>query len=117
MWNRKELKEKGKAAFRANRITCIFAAFLLTLSVSGTTGFGSPLEVKYSTDGPSLTFFGVQRGEIQELIDDYSGEEDDLAYDYDGLSEDERFIDDSDELVYDEDYDESDDSAHDEEWS
>ena len=59
MWNRKELKEKGKAAFRANRITCIFAAFLLTLSVSGTTGFGSPLEVKYSTDGPSLTFFGV----------------------------------------------------------
>lgn len=113
MWNRKELKEKGKAAFRANRITCIFAAFLLTLSVSGTTGFGSPLEVKYSTDGPSLTFFGVQRGEIQELIDDYSGEEDDLAYDYDGLSEDERFIDDSDELVYDEDYDEPDASIGD----
>ena len=113
MWNRKELKEKGKAAFRANRITCIFAAFLLTLAVSGTTGFGSPLEIKYSTDGPSLTFFGVQRGEIQELIDDYSGEEDDLVYDYDGLSEDEDYIDDSDEFVYDEDYDEPDASIGD----
>ena len=34
MWDRTVLKEKGKAAYRANRITCIFAAFLLTL-VSG----------------------------------------------------------------------------------
>ncbi len=89
MWNRKELKEKGKAAFRANRITCIFAAFLLTLAVSGTNGFGSPLEVKYSNDGPSLTFFGVQRGELQELFDD------------------------SDEFVYDDYYDESDVSVGD----
>ncbi len=89
MWNRKELKEKGKVAFRANRITCIFAAFLLTLAVSGTNGFGSPLEVKYSNDGPSLTFFGVQRGELQELFDD------------------------SDEFVYDDYYDESDVSVGD----
>lgn len=34
MWDRKVLKEKGKAAYRANRVTCIFAAFLLTV-VSG----------------------------------------------------------------------------------
>lgn len=78
MWDRKELKEKGRAAFRANRITCIFAAFLLTIAVSGTAGFGSPLEVKYSADGPSLTFFSVQRTELQELMDDYSGEKDDI---------------------------------------
>lgn len=37
MWDRKELKEKGKAAYSANRITCIFAAFLLAL-VSGGAG-------------------------------------------------------------------------------
>ena len=89
MWNRKELKEKGKAAFRANRITCIFAAFLLTLAVSGTPGFGSPLEIKYSNDGPTLTLFGVQRGELHELIDEYS---------------DEDFADDNDDFVYEDDY-------------
>lgn len=93
MWNRKELKERGKAAFRANRITCIFAAFLLTLAVSGTAGFGSPLEIKYSNDGPSLTFFGVQRGEVHELIDDS-----------DSWTEGEDFADDNDGFVYEDDY-------------
>lgn len=34
MWNRVILKERGKKAFKANRITCIFAAFILTV-VSG----------------------------------------------------------------------------------
>ena len=38
MWDRKVLKEKGKAAYRANRVTCIFAGFLLTF-VSGSTSF------------------------------------------------------------------------------
>ena len=38
MWDRKVLKEKGKAAYRANRITCIFAAFLLALTAGGGTG-------------------------------------------------------------------------------
>ncbi len=38
MWDRKVLKEKGKAAYSANRITCIFAAFLLALTAGGGTG-------------------------------------------------------------------------------
>lgn len=38
MWDRTVLKEKGKAAYRANRITCIFAAFLLALTAGGGTG-------------------------------------------------------------------------------
>ena len=104
MWNRKELKEKGKAAFRANRITCIFAAFLLTLAVSGTAGFGSPLEIKYSNDGPTLTLFGVQRGEVHELIDEYSDEENDMIDDNDSWNEDEDFADDNDDFVYEDDY-------------
>ena len=37
MWDRKVLKEKGKAAYRANRITCIFAAFLLAVTSGGVT--------------------------------------------------------------------------------
>lgn len=37
MWDRKELKEKAKTKFRANRITCIFAALLLFFTGS----FGS----------------------------------------------------------------------------
>ena len=40
MWDRKDLKEKGKNAFRANRITCIFAAFILSI-VSGTGSLGT----------------------------------------------------------------------------
>ncbi len=35
MWDRKDLKEKGKKAFRANRVTCIFAAFLLSMVTGG----------------------------------------------------------------------------------
>ena len=38
MWDRKVLKEKGKTAYRANRITCIFAAFLLAITAGGGTG-------------------------------------------------------------------------------
>ena len=37
MWDRKELKAKGKEAYRANRITCIFAAFLLAFTSGGTS--------------------------------------------------------------------------------
>ena len=38
MWDRKELKAKGKAAYRANRLMCIVAALLLVIA-SG-AGFG-----------------------------------------------------------------------------
>ena len=44
MWDRKELKEKAKAKFRANRITCIFAALLLFFTGSfGSGGVGSTI--------------------------------------------------------------------------
>ena len=35
MWDRTQLKEKGKSAFRANRVTCIFAALLLSFVAGG----------------------------------------------------------------------------------
>ena len=40
MWDRKELKAKGKAAYRANRVTCIIAALLLMIA-TGAGGVGS----------------------------------------------------------------------------
>ena len=40
MWDRKELKAKGKAAYNANKIACIVAA--LILMIAGGIGGGSP---------------------------------------------------------------------------
>ena len=49
MWDRKELKEKAKAKFRANRITCIFAALLLFFTGSfGSGGVGSTIGTNLS---------------------------------------------------------------------
>ena len=38
MWNRKELKAKGKAAFKANYWRCVLVALILTLIVGGGAG-------------------------------------------------------------------------------
>ena len=46
MWDRKELKAKGKAAYNANKIACIIAA--LILMIAGGIGSGS-------TASPSVT--------------------------------------------------------------
>ena len=40
MWDRKELKAKGKAAYTANRVTCIIASFLLLIA-TGAAGGGA----------------------------------------------------------------------------
>lgn len=38
MWNRKEIKEKGKAAFKANYWRCVLVAFILTLITGAGVG-------------------------------------------------------------------------------
>ena len=35
MWDRKELKQRGKAAFKANYWKCVLVALLLTLFAAG----------------------------------------------------------------------------------
>lgn len=57
MWDRKTLKEKGKADFRANRIMCILAAFLLML-VGAIGGSGSSA----ASAGASSAAGGVVNG-------------------------------------------------------
>ena len=41
MWDRKELKAKGKAAYRANRVACIIAALLLMIASGAGGAVGS----------------------------------------------------------------------------
>ena len=67
MWDRKELKAKGKAAYRANRLMCIIAALLLAL-VSGAAAGGA-------SAGQSLNAVDNHNDSV---IEDY-----DYDYDYD----------------------------------
>lgn len=41
MWDRKELKAKGKAAYNANKIACIIAAFILLIAGGIGSGYAS----------------------------------------------------------------------------
>ena len=47
MWDRKELKAKGKAAYNANKIACIIAA--LILMIAGGIGSGSTSSTTVTT--------------------------------------------------------------------
>ncbi len=57
MWDRKEIKAKGKAAYRANRLTCIIAALLLIIASggfgSGASAGSSWSNIKNNTDNNS----------------------------------------------------------------
>ena len=63
MWDRKELKAKGKAAYRANRVTCIIAALLLMVA-TGAAG-GSTATSSWNN------------------VKDKIGNDDSITYDYD----------------------------------
>ena len=40
MWTRRELKERAKAAFKANYWRCVLVAFILALLIGGSAGSG-----------------------------------------------------------------------------
>ncbi len=62
MWDRKELKAKGKAAYNANKIACIVAA--LILMIAGGIGSGS-------TASPSLTVKN-QLNNNEQVVESYN---------------------------------------------
>lgn len=68
-WDRKELKAKGKAAYKANRMTCIIAALLLML-VTGGFSAGSSVGSSWNT---------INNSTNNEPTYDYE-------YDYDDIS-------------------------------
>ena len=86
MWDRKELKARGKAAYRANRITCIFAAFLLTIAM----GAGSGLSVgsnwgnvsKNWNDSNNNSSYNYDIDDIDDLDDIGEDIADDLEDDF-----------------------------------
>lgn len=87
MWDRKELKARGKAAFYANRVTCIIAALILAIA-GGFGGFAAP------------TFSSIP-GNNDEQAYEIEG---DAAYDYgDVASEDNTEYYERDELMPEED--------------
>lgn len=55
MWDRKELKQRGKAAFKANYWKCVLAALLLTLFTvgSGVATRSASSNVNYNVNNPS----------------------------------------------------------------
>ena len=61
MWDRKELKAKGKAAYNANKIACIIAA--LILMIAGGLGSGS-------TASPSVTVRN-QLNDNDQVVESY----------------------------------------------
>ena len=69
MWDRKELKAKGKAAYKANRVACIIAALLLTLATgaAGGASAGSTWNNYHNSNDSNYT------QDIEDISDD-SGE-------------------------------------------
>ena len=116
MWDRKELKAKGKAAYRANRLMCIIAALLLAV-VTGGGGFGASFGTSINRIGNSgydddyyFYFDEDDGGEYVELYDeDEEFDEDDgeiyLELDEDGFEYDDEdgdyeiIIEDSDNFI------------------
>lgn len=79
MWDRKDLKEKAKAAFRANRITCIFVAFLMI--ITGTMGNSGVPNPNYITGDDDQYY---EEGILQDLDGNEVTFDEDLDFD-DGL--------------------------------
>ena len=70
MWDRKELKAKGKAAYRANRLMCIIAALLLLLvsgAGAGASGAGSGIR---SADNDTQYYYDDSDGGYGDLYDE-----------------------------------------------
>lgn len=76
MWDRKEIKAKGKAAYRANRIACIIAALLLVIA-SGAGFSGASI----GTGGGNM----LDRMNDNEITQDADDIFDD--YDYDDIDD------------------------------
>ncbi len=74
MWDRKELKAKGKAAYNANKIACIIAA--LILMIAGGVGSGTATSSTYTARGivkNNNVSYEAPAGEDADVLSDESG--------------------------------------------
>ena len=67
MWDRKELKQRGRAAFKANYWKCVLAAFLLALFVTGGVSSGSRVTYNLNNSSQSTQDVQLNAGEIQDI--------------------------------------------------
>ena len=113
MWDRKDLKAKGKAAYRANRLMCIIAALLLAISSGSTGAGGSAVGSGVTNYNNSINNEVMDPDDYIELNDDgiefydESGNALDEENGFEVYSDDgESTLDDDDfEIIYDEDQD------------
>lgn len=68
MWERKELKARGKAAFKANYWRCVLVALILTVIVAGSASAGGANGYNSATEQDS-------QGQAVEMTVDSGGEE------------------------------------------
>lgn len=82
MWDRKELKFKGKAAYRANRLTCIIAALLLMIA-SGAGFSGASAGSSWNSVQNNINNTPEYSDDyLDDFTDDYLDDLDDIdAYD------------------------------------
>ena len=67
MWDRKELKQRGKAAFKANYWKCVLVAFLLTLFAAGGVSSGSRVTHNLNSDSQSTQDVQINTEEISDI--------------------------------------------------
>ena len=77
MWDRKELKAKGKAAYNANKVACIIAA--LILMIAGGVGSAST-----SSSSISTRHYLNNNDQVTESIEDSVGGEDAVTIEVNG---------------------------------
>ena len=77
MWDRKELKAKGKAAYNANKVACIIAA--LILMIAGGAGSAST-----SSSSISTRHYLNNNDQVTESIEDSVGGEDAVTIEVNG---------------------------------
>lgn len=77
MWDRKELKAKGKAAYNANKIACIIAALILMIA----GGVGS---VSTSSSTVSTRHYLNNNDQVTESYDDSADENDAVTIEVNG---------------------------------
>lgn len=78
MWDRKELKAKGKAAYRANRITCIIAALLLMI-VSGGATTGTSVGSSWNNIHKNMNNDSSYSQDIDDVFSDIGDNSDDIG--------------------------------------
>ena len=84
MWDRRELKAKGKAAYRANRVACIIAAFLLMIA-SGAGGAVGSAGSSWSNVQKNMNDDSNYTQDIDDF-DDYDADDDSIDFGADDTS-------------------------------